>query len=103
MTRYRVSGDAALDLDEIFLYWVRRVGLEAADRLIDSITARFWLVGEHPDAGRPSDEAAAGVKWFSARKYHIYCARRVAGQIFCHIFHGARDQRRAFKNAARRQ
>jgi toxin ParE1/3/4 len=103
MTRYRVSGDAALDLDEIFLYWVRRAGLEAADRLIDSITDRFWLVGEHPDAGRPSDEAGAGVKCFPAGKYLIYYRKTRHGTEILHIFHGARDRRRAFKNAARRQ
>jgi plasmid stabilization system protein ParE len=66
VTRYRVSRDAERDLDEIFLYWARRAGLEVADRLIDNITERFWLLGEYPDAGRPADEIAAGVKCFPA-------------------------------------
>lgn len=103
MTRYRVSKDAALDLDEIFLYWVRRAGLKAADRLIDSITDRFWLVGEHPDAGRPSDEAGARVKCFPAGKYLIYYRKTRRGTEILHIFHGAREQKRAFRRTARRQ
>jgi toxin ParE1/3/4 len=103
VTRYRVSRDAALDLDEIFLYWVRRAGLKAADRLIDSITDRFWLVGEHPDAGRPSDEAGAGVKCFPAGKYLIYYRKTRRGTEILHIFHGAREQKRAFRRTARRQ
>jgi plasmid stabilization system protein ParE len=70
--RYRVSKEAGRDLDEIFLYWARRAGLKVADRLIDGITERFWLLGEYPDAGRSSPEVAAGVKCFPAGKYLIY-------------------------------
>jgi plasmid stabilization system protein ParE len=68
VTRFRVFSDAESDLDEIFLYWAQRAGLEAADRLIDSITERFWLLGEHPDAGRPMEDGAKGVKCFSSRQ-----------------------------------
>ena len=103
MTRYRVSRDADLDLDEIFLYWVQRAGPDAADRLIDSITDRFWPVGENPDAGRPADEIAAGVKCFPAGKYLIYYRRTRRGTEILHIFHGARDRTPAFKKAAKRE
>jgi plasmid stabilization system protein ParE len=30
--RYRVSEDAERDLEEIFVYWAKRAGLEIADR-----------------------------------------------------------------------
>ena len=103
MTRYRVSRDAELDLDEIFLCWAQRAGLEAADRLIDSITDRFWPVGEHPDAGRPANEVAAGVKCFPAGKYLIYYRRTRRGTEIPHIFHGSRNQTQAFKKAAKRE
>ncbi len=96
---YRVSKDAQRDLDEIFLYWARRAGLTVADRLIDSITDRFWILGEHPDAGRPSEDMAAGVRCFPARKYLIYYRKTRKGTDILHIFHGARDQKRAFKKA----
>jgi plasmid stabilization system protein ParE len=43
--RYRVSGDAERDLDEIFVYWAKRATLEIADRIVDRITERFWLLG----------------------------------------------------------
>jgi plasmid stabilization system protein ParE len=45
MKRYRVSKDAVRDLDEIFVYWAERAGLAVADRLVDAITERFWLIG----------------------------------------------------------
>jgi toxin ParE1/3/4 len=95
--RYRVSRDAGRDLDEIILYWAKRAGLKVADRLIDGITERFWLLGEHPDAGRPSPDIAAGVKCFPAGKYLIYYRKARGAVDIPHIFHGARDQKKAFK------
>lgn len=97
--RYRVSKAAQQDLDEIFLYWARRAGLRAADRLIDSITGRFWILGAHPSAGRPSEDIAAGVRCFPAGKYLIYYRKTRRGTDILHIFHGAREQKRAFKKA----
>jgi toxin ParE1/3/4 len=88
-------------VDESFLYWAQRSGLEAADRLIDSITERFWLLGEHPDAGRSMEDGAKGVKCFPAGRYLISYRRTRRGTDILHIFHGARDQKRAFKNAAK--
>ncbi len=103
MKRYRVSTDASRDLDEIFFYWAERASLKVAERLIDGITERFWLLGEHPEAGRPVDEVAAGVKCFPAGKYLIYYRRTRRGIEILHIFHGSREQKRVFKKAAPRK
>jgi toxin ParE1/3/4 len=100
--RYRVTEDAERDLDEIFLYWATRASLEAADRVVDRITERFWLLGEHPDAGKPAG-IAAGVKCFPAGKYLIYYRNTRHGTDILHIFHGARNQRSAFKTARKRR
>ncbi|HKV62259.1 MAG TPA: type II toxin-antitoxin system RelE/ParE family toxin [Candidatus Acidoferrum sp.] len=81
--RYRVSENTERDLEEIFLYWAERASLEIADRIIDKITDRFWLLGEHSDAGKKSDETAAGVKCFPAGKYLIYYRATRRGPIFC--------------------
>jgi toxin ParE1/3/4 len=101
--RYRVSKDAERDLDEIFVYWAKRASLEVADRLIDSITDRFWLLGEDPDAGKPAEEIAAGVKCFPAGKYLIYYRKGARRTDILHIFHGAQEQRQSFKKAARKR
>lgn len=101
--RYRVSEGAQRDLDEIFLYWSERASLTVADRLIDNITDRFWLLGEHPDAGKPADDIAAGVKCFPAGKFLIYYRKTRRGIDILHIFHGARQQRQAFKKAGKRR
>ncbi len=98
--RYRVSRDAERDLDGIFIYWAKRASLEVADRLIDSIMDRFWLLGECPDAGKPSEDIAAGLKCFPAGKYLIYYCKTRRGTDILHVFHGAQDQKRAFRKTA---
>jgi len=100
--RYRVTRQAEQDLDEIYVYWAKRASPETADRLMDGIVDRFWLLGEHPDAGRLSEDIAAGVKCFPAGKYLIYYRSTRRGTDILHVFHGARDQRRAFKPARER-
>jgi toxin ParE1/3/4 len=97
---YRVAKAAEKDLDEIFLYWAKRAGLEVADRLIDNITDRFWLLSEYPEAGKPVESAGVGVKCFPAGKYLIYYRKTRKGTDILHIFHGVRDQRRTLKKAS---
>src|SRR5207244_13160205 len=92
-------GDGA----DIFVYWADRESLEVADRITDRITERFWLLGEHPNAGRPADHIARRVKCFPAGKHLIYYRSTRRGTDILHIFHGARDQRRALKAAKKRR
>ena len=99
--RYRVSRNAQQDIDEIFLYWAKRAGLKVADRLMDSITDRFWLLGEHSEAGRSSEDVAPGVRCFPAGKYLIYYRHTQQVKDILHIFHGARDQKVAFRRPAK--
>jgi toxin ParE1/3/4 len=101
--RYRVPEDAERDLDEIFVYWATRASLEASDRVVDRITERFWLLGGHPDAGKTARGIAAGVKCFPAGKYLIYDRKTRHGTDILHIFHGARNQRHAFKTTRKRR
>jgi toxin ParE1/3/4 len=97
MTRYRISRDAEKDLDEIFIYWAKRATVDVADRLIDAITSRFWLLGEYPDAGRSCEDLAPGVRCFPAGRYLIYYRKGRSAIEILHVFHGARDQTRALR------
>lgn len=100
--RYRVIRQVEQDLDEIYLYWAKRASPEAADRLIDGIVDRFWLLGEHPDAGISSEDIAARVKCFPAGKYLIYYRATRRGTDILHVLHSARDQGRAFNRGKQR-
>jgi len=97
--RYRVSPAADRDLDDIFAYWAKRASPETADRLIDSIVERFWLLGAHPSFGRRCDDLGAGLRCFPAGKYLIYYRVSHNRTDILHIFHGARNQRQAFRRA----
>ena len=50
---HRVSPQAVADLDSIWYYVATKSGsIETADRFIDSITDRFFLLSRHPHLGR---------------------------------------------------
>ena len=94
---YRVSESARRDLETIFLYWAQRASRESADRLVDSIVERFWLLGEYPDAGKSAGDMAVGIKCFAAGNYLIYYRKARRGSDILHVFHGAQDQKQAFR------
>jgi plasmid stabilization system protein ParE len=75
---HRVASRAANDLDEIWYYIVKESrSVETADRLIDSITARFLLLASHPHLGRSRhDDFGVGARSFSVGEYVIVIALR---------------------------
>ena len=99
--RFRVSESAERDLEEIFIYWAERVSNSVADRVVDDIVDRFRLLGEFPEAGKPVDSIAAGIKCFPVGKYLIYYRRERQTTDILHVFHSARDQNRAFTTRKR--
>jgi len=96
MMRYRVSFRARNDLLEIFAYWAERASIAVADRIVDRVTARFKLLGEHPHAGKSAFHIAARVRCFPAGKYLIYYRKSGRFIDILHVFHAARDQAAAF-------
>jgi plasmid stabilization system protein ParE len=57
---HRVAPEAEAELDNIWYYVAKESGsVEIADRLIDSITERFYLLACHPHIGRHRDEDCA--------------------------------------------
>jgi toxin ParE1/3/4 len=96
--RFHVSKTAERELDEIFVYWARRAGLDVADRLVDSIEERFALLGDYPLIGRRCDEIASDVFRFLAGDYLIYYRKRRGVLSILHVLHGAQDQVHAFRN-----
>ena len=61
---HRLAPEAEADLDELWYYVASNSSVETADRLVDSITARFFLLGTHPYAGRRRDDLRPGVRAF---------------------------------------
>jgi toxin ParE1/3/4 len=90
--RFHVSKAAERELDQIFAFWGRRVGVDVADRLIDTIEERFRVLGQYPSAGRECDEVTPGVFRFPAGQYLIYYRKKRGMIHILHVIHGARDQ-----------
>lgn len=47
---HRLAPEAESDLDELWYYVASNGSAEIADRLVDSLTTRFFLLGRYPRA-----------------------------------------------------
>lgn len=91
---HRLAPEAEADLDEIWLYTAKESGsVEIADRLIDSITERFFLLAQHPHVGRARDaDLRPGLRSFPISRYIIlYSATEEGEVVILHVFPAARD------------
>jgi toxin ParE1/3/4 len=71
--RVRLSPQARLDLDAIWLYVAREAGSEdSATRIIESIADKFALLGRFPFLGKALDPDRGQVRIFSAAPYLIF-------------------------------
>jgi len=90
---FRVAPQAESDLDDIWYFIANQSSsIEVADRVIDSITARFALLARQPYIGRRRDEdLRPGVRTFVAGDYVI--AYRVEGDnvLILRVLRGSRD------------
>ncbi|MBM3767377.1 MAG: type II toxin-antitoxin system RelE/ParE family toxin [Acidobacteria bacterium] len=90
---YRLQPEAEADLDGIWL-WVaeQSQSIETANRIIDALVGRCWMLGEHPQAGRRrDDDLRAGIRGFAAGQYVIYYRIDEPDIVVLHIVRGARD------------
>ena len=90
---HRTAPQAAFDLDDIWHYVARESGsIEVANRLIDTITARFFLLSTHPYLGRArDDDFGIGSRSLNVGEFVIvYCVEHQDVQIL-RVVHGRRD------------
>ncbi len=90
---HRLAPEAEADLDDIWWYVVKESGsAEVADRLIDSITARFLVLGDNPYLGRSRDDLRHGLWSFPIRQYVvIYRVESSRDVVILHVVRGSRD------------
>jgi toxin ParE1/3/4 len=71
----------------------KRAGsIEIADRLIDSISARFYLLACHPHVGRRRDEdLRPGLRSFPVGEYVIIYRIEKDDTLILHVLRGSRD------------
>ena len=90
---HRVAPRAEGDLDEIWLYVAQESGsTETANRLIDSITDRFFFLSNFPYAGRSRDQDfGIGTRSFPVGEYVIVYWVEGSDVFILRVVHGKRD------------
>ena len=89
---HRLAPQVEVELDEIWYYIARDSGsMEIADRLIDAITDRFFLLGNHPYVGRLRNDLRAGLRSFPVGQYVIIYRIEGMDVLILHVMHARRD------------
>ncbi len=88
---HRLAPEAEADLDEIWFYVATNASVDIADRLIDSITARFFLLAQHPRVGRRRNDLRPGIRYFVVGQYVVFY--RIDGEdvLIQRVIRGSRD------------
>jgi toxin ParE1/3/4 len=89
---HRIAPQAEADLDHIWYYVAKEGSIEMADRLIDSITERFYLLSCHPHIGRRrDDDLRPGLRTFPVGDYVIVYRIEENDVLILYVFRGSRD------------
>ena len=90
---HRLSTEAEAELDGIWYYIANESGsIEIADRFIESLTERFYLIAKNPYIGRRRDaDLRQGLRSFPVGEYVIFY--RIDGEdvLILHVVRGSRD------------
>jgi plasmid stabilization system protein ParE len=99
---YKLSRSARRNLQEISDYWMTEAGEGVALRIATDILETIITLSSQPRAGAPAEQFGEGVRKFAAGKYIIYYRLRPPRAVeVLHVFHGARDQRKAWLGEAK--
>jgi toxin ParE1/3/4 len=97
--RIRIAGQARIDLDEIWLYIVQESGnMDAATRVIGSITEKFALFVRFPFIGKSLDsKTRPNIRTFSVGNYTIFYSTKSGEIRILRILHTSRDLQSIFE------
>jgi toxin ParE1/3/4 len=90
---HRLAPGAEVELDDIWLWTAKESGsVDIADRLIDSITERLFLLARYPHMGRPrDDDLRPRLRSFPVGRYVIIYRVESEDVLILHIIATARD------------
>lgn len=90
---HRFAPEAETEIDEIWRYVAQESGsFDIADRLIDSLTERFFLLSRYPHLGRRRNEdLRAGLRSFPVGEYVIIYRVEDKNVFILHVLRGSRD------------
>jgi toxin ParE1/3/4 len=90
---HRVAPTAERDLDDIWDYVAKESGsIDIANRLIDALTDRFFLLAGFPYLGRSrNEELGICCRSFAVGEYVIVYAVEIEDVLILRVVHGRRD------------
>jgi len=90
---HRLASEAEFDLDDIWYYIATESGsIKIADRLIASITERFFLLATNPHLGRSREEDLRhGLRSFPVGKYIIIYRIESDAVLIQRVLRGSRN------------
>lgn len=94
---HRLAPEAKTDLVELWFYVAGERSIETADRLVDSITARFLLLSTHPHVGRRRDDLRTGIHSFPVGNYVVLYRIEGDDVVIQRVVRGSRDLEALFR------
>lgn len=88
---HRLAPEAESDLDELWHYVASSGSVEIADRLVDSLTTRFFLLAKYPRVGRRRDDLRPGIRSFPVGKYVVLYRLDSEDVLIQRVVRGSRD------------
>ena len=96
---FLVSPQVEAELDDIWIYIATEsASVDAADRVVDSITRQFFLLSKHPHSGRKRDDLRAGLRSATVGSYVIVYRVEENEVVILHVVHGRRDTNEIFRH-----
>ncbi|MEH1821103.1 MAG: type II toxin-antitoxin system RelE/ParE family toxin [Nostoc sp.] len=97
MSRFRISTQAARDIEDIWKYLAPN-NLKAADKLFDTLRESFPKLAKFPQMVRLRDELAPFVRSFPVKNYLIFYRPIDEGIEIVRILHGSQNIETIFQD-----
>lgn len=97
MSRFRISTQAAQDIENIWKY-VAPNNLKAANRLFDTLRESFPKLAKFPQMGRERSELAPFLRSFLVKNYLIFYRPIDEGIEIVRILHGSQEIETIFQD-----
>ena len=90
---HRLSTETEAELNDVWYYIASESGsMEIADRFIDSLTDRFYLIAKNPYIGRRRDaDLRPGLRSYPVGEYVILYRIDDEDVLILHLVRGSRD------------
>lgn len=97
MSRFRISTQAAQDIENIWKY-VAPNNLKAANKLFDTLRESFPKLAKFPQMGRERSDLAPLLRSFPLKNYLIFYRPIKEGIEIARILHGSQDIETIFQD-----